>query len=273
MWLICLYNNKNQIKMIQIKLTTKFLFLSIGLGLVIFSLYSFTNNVTNNTLPPRTIEVVGSAEMSLKPDKIKLQVQLRLNGKNRKEQEKKLFKILKKHGIDEKQVEYTGFNYFTGWYYHWYYYYYEYWYYNNNYYQSYNIPINSEIDPKKLLSELKRPLVNNLWIRNDGFENITEQRKKVKISAIKAAKDKASYLLEAVGEKLGTIVTIEEVEPKPTTSYGNPYWGYYRYNQPNLSSSSSNAIVNSGQSNSNTVQGAPTDKLKYEVKVLFTIKN
>ena len=257
--------------MIQIKMTTKFLLLSIASVILLLTIYSFNTNTDVKPSQGRTIEVIGSAEMSLKPDKIKLQVQLRFNGKNRKEQEAKLYKILKKHGIDEKQVEYTGFNYYTGWYYSWYYYYYEYWYNNHSYYQTYSIPVSSEIDPKKLLAELKRPLIHNLWIKNDGFENITEQRKKVKIAAIKAAKEKANYLLEAVNEKIGYVVSIQEMEPKQNSRYGHPYWGY-GYNQPNLSASSSNSVVSSNQNTSNTVQGAPTDKLKYEVKVLFTIK-
>ena len=70
--------------MIQIKLTTKFLLLSTAIITLLFSLYSFTNK-GEKLSQERTIEVVGSAEMSLKPDKIKLRIQLAYNNKTRKE--------------------------------------------------------------------------------------------------------------------------------------------------------------------------------------------
>ena len=69
--------------MIQIKLTTKFLLLSTAIITLLFSLYSFTNK-EEKLSQERTIEVVGSAEMSLKPDKIKLRVQLAFYKSNRK---------------------------------------------------------------------------------------------------------------------------------------------------------------------------------------------
>lgn len=260
--------------MIELKITSKTIFTTI-IALSLFALlYSFTSNTASEkTNSPRTIEVIGSAEMSLKPDKIKLRIQLAFNNKTRKAKEDKLFKILKKHGIEEDKVEYANFNGYTGWYYNWYRYYYEYWYYNSRYYHTYDIPIDASINPKKLLQDLKKPDINGLWIQNDGFKDITAQRKKVKIAAIKAAKEKANYLLGAVDEKLGYVVSIKEVSPIPNSRFYNPYWGYgYGGYNNNLSSSSSNSIVNSNQNQQNTVKGAATDKLKYEVQVVFTIQ-
>lgn len=258
--------------MIQIKITTKFLLLFFGIIILAFTVFSFTNYSTENPNKGRTIEVIGSAEMSLKPDKIKLRIQLTFNNQNRKEKEEKLFKILKKHGIDEDKVELTSYNGYGGIYYNWYRYYYELWYYNNSYYHNYDLPIDNTIDPQKLMHDLKKPAVHGLWIENDGFKDITGQRKKVKIAAIQAAKEKASYLLEAVGEKLGTVVSIQEVKAQGNTNHFNPYWGYGYRNQNSLSSSSSNVSVSSNQNKNETVKGAATDKLKYEVKVLFTIQ-
>jgi uncharacterized protein YggE len=257
--------------MIQIKLTTKFLLLSTAIITLLFSLYSFTNK-GEKLSQERTIEVVGSAEMSLKPDKIKLRIQLAYNNKTRKEKEDKLFKVLKKHGVEEDQVEYANFNGYSGWYSNWYRYYHEYWYYRSTYYHTYDIPIDTKLDPKKLLQDLKKPDIHNLWIQNDGFKDITEQRKKVKIAAIRAAKEKATYLLEALDEKLGYVISIQEIDATKQTRHYNPYHGYSFGAQSNLSSSSSNSIVNSNQTQENTVKGAATDKLKYQVKVLFTIK-
>lgn len=257
--------------MIQLKITTKFLLLATAITTLIFLFYSFTNN-EKNTPQERTIEVVGSAEMSLKPDKIKLRIQLAFNNSNRKQKEEKLFKTLKKHGIEEDQVEYGNYNGYVGWYSNWYRYYHEYWYYNRTRYQTYDIPVVATMNPKKLLQDLKKPDIYNLWIQNDGFKDITEQRKKVKIAAIKAAKEKASYLLEALDEKVGVVVSVQEMDATPQARYFNPYYGYSFGGHQNLSSSTSNSIVNSNQNPETTVKGAATDKLKYEVKVIFTIK-
>lgn len=242
-----------------------------------FSQVSFSEQNPSKPLN-RTIEVVGTAEMALKPDKINLHIQLYFNDNTRKEKEEKLFKILKKHGIEEKDIVYTNnYGFYGGPFSLWYRYYYEYWYYsyNNNRAQTYTIPITANMNPKEILSDLTKPLIYNLWIAESEFSDATEYRKQVKIEAIKAAKEKAKYLLESVGEEIGYVISIEELEPNPQNTYQgyHPYWGYSygRINQ-SLSSSTSNSVINSNQNTDNAVQGAASEKLKYGVKVIFSIK-
>lgn len=242
-----------------------------------FTQVSFTEQ-NSQTPPLRTIEVVGTAEMALKPDKINLNIQLYFNDNTRKEKEGNLFKILKKHGIEEKDIIYTNNNgNYIGVYSLWYRYYFDYWYYgyNTNRVQTYTIAITSEMNPKEIMSDLTKPLIHNLWIGNSEFSDASEYRKQVKIEAIKAAKEKAKYLLQAVDEELGYVLSIQELDPSSQNNqrYYDPYWGYsYDYPNQNLSSSTSNSVVSSGQNNDNAVQGAASDKLKYGVKVVFSIK-
>lgn len=241
-----------------------------------FILFAFKPGDVDTTTKIKTINVTGSAEMQLKPDQIKLQVRLYLEHNERETKEKEFFKILEKHGIKKENVEMFGINDNHGPYWRWWYYYYEYWYYSSSYYQTYTIPVNSEVDPQKLLSDLKKPLIYDVSIINGEVSNITEYRKKVKIEAIKAAKEKAEYLLAALGEQIGSVLTIEELTPSLQQNYRgwDPYWGYaYSYPSHNLSANTSNSVVNAGQSNhENGIQHVATDKLKYEVSVTFQIK-
>lgn len=241
-----------------------------------FSQVSFSEQ-KKQKLPNRTIEVTGTAEMALKPDKINLNIQLYFNNDTKKTKEDKLFKILKKHGIEEEDIVFTNYGNHIGWYSLWYRYYHEYWYYNysSNRAQTYTIPITAKMNPKDIMRDLQKTLIYNLWIGNSKFSNATEQRKKVKIEAIKAAKEKAKYLLLAVGEEIDYVVSIEELNPD-SQNYNrrhHPYWGYsYGGINQNLSSSTSNTIVNSNQNQNNTVQHSSSEKLKYGVKVTFSIK-
>jgi uncharacterized protein YggE len=60
----------------------------------------------------------------------------------------------------------------------------------------------SEIDPKGLV-----------YTNIDSYEysKIEELKKELKIKALKAAKEKAMYMVEALGEKLGSVIDIQEV--------------------------------------------------------------
>lgn len=246
----------------------------LALGAFIF--FAFKPGEVDDSTKIKTINVTGSAEMAVKPDQIKLQVRLYVERDKKDTKEKEFFKILEKHGIKKEDVEIFGLNGHQGPYWRWWYYYYEYWYYSSSYYQTYTIPINNEVDPQKLLSDLKKPLIYSVAIVNGEVSNITEYRKKVKIEAIKAAKEKAQYLLGALGEQIGTVINIQEISPSLQQNYRgwDPYWGYsYSYPSHNLSASSSNTIVNSGQQNNqNGIQHVASDKLKYEVSVTFQIK-
>lgn len=61
-----------------------------------------------------------------------------------------------------------------------------------------------------LISRLDDEATTNFRIVKIWHSKMTEYRKQLKIAAVKAAKEKALYLTEAINEKIGQAITIEE---------------------------------------------------------------
>ena len=98
-------------------------------------------------------------------------------------------------------------------------------------------------------------------IINSTSKDLQRYRKEVKMEAIKAAKQKAEYLMESVGEKVGGILAVEEM-PEQNQNY---FW------HSGLDNNVSNSIV-SGNSSPEALAGIKEIKLRYEIKVKFEIK-
>ena len=94
---------------------------------------------------------------------------------------------------------------------------------------------------------------------------ITEYRRQVKVEAMVAAKEKASALLEAIGQKAGKVIEVIEM---PESANAN-YW-YNPYSAQNLTS---NCVVS--QPSSGYSEGGesyvPSIKLRFEIKAKFEI--
>ena len=90
---------------------------------------------------------------------------------------------------------------------------------------------------------------------------IDEFRKQVKTEALKAATDKAEYLLSSLGKEVGDIISIREIA-------NDNSWRNNWLRSP--SSVYSNTTISSGQSN----EGASprTIQLRYEIETTFEIK-
>jgi hypothetical protein len=99
-----------------------------------------------------------------------------------------------------------------------------------------------------------------------------EYKKQIKINAVKAAKDKATYLLEAIGEKVGKAITITE-----TTGFVEVDDGIYdnRYRNGlsnNISQSFSNTRFLDESGNAENMIGDKTIKLSYSINTEFAIQ-
>ncbi|HEY1038143.1 MAG TPA: SIMPL domain-containing protein, partial [Bacteroidia bacterium] len=99
-----------------------------------------------------------------------------------------------------------------------------------------------------------------------SHKKILDYRKQVKIDALKAAKEKASYLLESIGKKAGDIINITELPEKSNDGWGYYYPQYYS-NSNMLSNSSSYGGSQDGGANSEI----RSIKLRYEVQSVFDI--
>lgn len=238
----------------------------------------------------KTITVTGSAEMSIDPDEVELSITIHCVRSELDKTEKKLEEICKKHNVPEDQLSFRSNTNVVG--YGWWYYWWEWWNYRNSssVVQTYKIKVNAKTNMLDFTKDLNQTWVQNIAITNTSNKNITAFRKEVKKEAIRMAKEKATYLLEAIDEKVGGVISIEELatDNKSNSHIGpyHPYYGYWGYNNYGVnnynsnsisnSSMNSNSVINSGSSGSNQeedkIGGLSKIKLRYEVKAVFEIK-
>lgn len=213
---------------------------------ILFLVHATFASANTNNQQLKTIEVTGSAEMYIQPDEIKLEIVIETrSGMSRKNE---FLKILHKNKVTIDMLEFKQMS--SNW---WYYYYNNY----NKTEQVFVLLIDSTVHALHLMNDLSKPWVKRINVIEESNYKIQDYRKDVKIEAIKAAKEKASYLLEAIGESIGEAVTITE------KSNDYSYWdGGNVY---------SNSTVSSSKSVSRNLEGIAIQKLRYEVKVIFSI--
>ena len=239
----------------------------------LISLHAQTNTQPGCYPFPKTISVTGSASMEVIPDEIYVQVDLReykKKGEDKTELEKIKSDFLancKAVGIPDNDISvasYDGYNLANIW-------------------QrrkkdpellasiSYQIKFSNTKLIDDLVNKLDDQATNNFRITRTSHSKITEYRRQLKVQAVKAAKEKAQYLTEAVNEQLGQAIEINE--PEEFTSSDVVAQGY-RDNYKNVTlnevrlDQSKNAyygITDSGVDYRRI-------KLRYEVKVLYALK-
>lgn len=216
------------------------------------------------------VEVTGSAEMEIEPDEIHLSVAVgnvseKTQSGTTKElltldaADKNLMEVLAKVGVNKEQVilnDAVTTNY---------------WYLRYGRYvdnvrleKRYNIILDGITQLNNLLSELPGPKegIINVDITELKNKNIEEYRKETKKMAMKAAKEKASYLLESVGSKVGKPIYVREVQDN----------GYDTHAYRALSS---NIVVQEKQEYEPTRINGDTQmrkiKLRHEIEAKFEI--
>jgi uncharacterized protein YggE len=213
---------------------------------------------------PKTIQVTGSASMDIIPDEIYVIITL-------KEYEKKnsgkisLEKIksdflgyCKSVGLPDSAVtiaSYEGYNNYPWW---------RKRKSKDELYSSisYQVKFTSSSKMDELVDKLDDDATQNFVISRLSHSRIAEYRRQLKIQAVKSAKDKAGYMTEAVGEKLGEAVTITEPEEFPNE--------LYRIAQSNSYASLSRA--KDGVADGEKGVDFKNIHLQYEVKAVFALK-
>jgi len=164
------------------------------------------------------IEVTGIAKTEIIPDEIYLDISI----KERIEKgqkltltilEKELKATLNKIGIPENNLSISDVNAVlskTGW-----------WQEEVLSLANYTLKVNGASKLKKLFEYFKKMNIYQLNITKATHSNIAEIRKKNRIKAIKMAKEKADYLLAAIGEQTGKPIIINEVNAKSEPSFVN----------------------------------------------------
>lgn len=237
---------------------------------VLVSLLSMSCNSQNQE--KKFVEVTGSAEIKLQPDEIVLEIILtEYNGNGKKfkldDVESEFYKILENNKIDTKKLVLENTN--NQWYWYWY------WHDRHDQYltKTINLKVNKETDFLKLSEDLKVKWVQSIRVTKTSHSDVQRIRKEIKKEAMRAAKEKATYMLESVGEEIGGLLSVEELPENVPQQNQNPYW-YYNQNR-SLQEVTSNSYVNSsnvGVSNDSGVQNSNEIKLRFEVKAKFEIK-
>ena len=125
---------------------------------------------------------------------------------------------------------------------------------------TFQVKFSSSIQMDKLIEKLDDEATKSFDIENTSHSRMTEYRKQVKVQAIKAARDKAVYLLEAIGEKPVVLVSVTELDEPvfPTTYY--QYNSLYNNNYQDSMNSPSTDII------------FKKIKIRSEVQVVYSIR-
>lgn len=186
--------------------------------LAVFLGFSAIAQGQKNFIDQNFIEVKGIAKMEVVPNEIYLNIHLDEKDTKNKESieqlEKQMFVALKKAGIDlEKQLSVSDFasnlkNYFIK---------------RTDIKKSkdFELLVHNSHTLAKVFVELEKIKISNINIIRVDHSEIEKYRKQVKINAIKAGKAKAEALTEAIGQKVGKAIYINETSSRYKNEYAN----------------------------------------------------
>ena len=216
---------------------------------------------------PKKITVSGSAEMEIVPDEIYVNVQLKeyqKRGEEKKDIEtikKQFLESCKAVGIPDSAISIVSF---TG---------------SNPFFWkkrkkdpdlftsiTYQVKFRTSELMDKLVEKLDDEATQNFLIVSVNHSKMTEYRRQLKIAAVKAAKDKGIYLTDAIGEKLGEAITINEPDENHIVRRE-----LYQATNVNMMVSSQGRIENEYSANENAIDFKKM-KLRFEVEVVFALK-
>lgn len=182
-------------------------------ALSLLSCTAFAQNVDLR----RKIEVTGTAEQEITPDIINISVSLQeyMNGRTKvtiDELERQLEGAVKSAGVPKEDFM---INNVSAW--------------NNNLQKKknpdflvakqYNIRLHDLNKFDKILSAVDPKGIQSTYIESYDYSKMADVKRELKIQALLAAKEKATYLLNSIGEKLGRPIDITETE---NNSYPTP---------------------------------------------------
>ncbi len=211
----------------------------------------------------KMINVNGTAEMEIVPDEIYVQIALREyakkgNGKADIDEIRKNFlKNALSIGIADSNISVESYQGWDG----------NYWWYHKNKKKNpdmmagitYQVKLSGTKKMDELVAKLDDEATERFNISKVSHSKLDEYKKQLKIQAVKSAKAKAVYLTEAIGEKIGEAVIIND--PNEISNYPRPVYANAMLKQANF-------------------EGVPADepnidfkkiKLQFEVNVSFAL--
>ena len=233
------------------------------LFLLTLTVYALIVTAQQNPFP-KTITVSGSAEMEIVPDEIYVSVELKEYYKSGNKIGLEKIKadflgLCQKAGLPDSVISiaaYEGGN--------------LYWWKKKRKKDdllasiSYQVKFSDSKTMDNLVVLLDDDATENFQVVRTSHSRMTEFRRQLKVKAIKAAKEKAEYLTEAINEKAGEAVSINEMD----NYYSNYMNSYYNVGGNALSNYSTAATGN----DSNGAVDFKKMKLRFEVSVVFALK-
>jgi uncharacterized protein YggE len=228
-----------------------------------FSMLLVTAQVYDNTIRQRTINVNGTAQLEITPDEIYVQVELREYTKKNGDKidietiRNQFLAAAKSMGIADSDVVVQGYSGWDG----------NYWWYQQNKKKNpdmkaginYEVKVKSVDDMDKLVDKLDDQATQNFSISRVWHSNMEALKMQLKIQAVKAAKNKATYLAEAIGEHVGQALTIND--PNENNQYPQPL--YYANKVMTAEAAGDTAPMN---------VDFKKIKLQFDVNVIFELK-
>ena len=231
--------------------------LSASLCLVI------ANAQTDNTIKQRTINVTGTAELQITPDEIYVNIELREYNKKNGEKvdiesiRNQFLTAVKSMNIADTDVVVQGYSGWDG----------NYWWYQKNKKKNpdmkagvtYEVKVKTVDDMDKLVDKLDDEATQNFYISRTSHSNMDSIKKELKIQAVKAAKYKASYLAEALGDEVGDALTIND--PNESGDFPRPMYN-------------ANVLMKAQAADESAPMNVDFKKIKiqYDVNVVFELK-
>lgn len=150
--------------------------------------------------------MTGTAEIKVDPDQIFISILLQENlDKDKKtitQQEQDLIKALQTVGIAKEKLVVTDANAYYG---------------KSGFMtkdvvnrKKFELEVKNATQARKAFEQLDLLHIKTAYIARVDHSQINEYKKQAKIKAIKAAKEKATYLLEAIGQQLGGALIVRE---------------------------------------------------------------
>lgn len=228
------------------------------------ALFSFASMAQERNPYPRTITVSGSAETEVKPDEIYVQVDL-------KEYDKKgsgkvsidkirqdFLAAVRSLGIPDTAVNIAGYGGYNG----------NPWWWKKHKKEelyatiTYQVKLRSSAQVDQLVDKLDDNATQNFFIQRTAYSKMDELKKNLKIQAVQNAKEKATYLANAIDETVGVAVTINE----PNEFY-QPY-----YNMAPRAMAMKSAVADQESAPDEQQADFKKMKVKYDVTVVFALK-
>ena len=225
-----------------------YLLLLLALGLTTIQ----AQNGEKNFIDKPYIEVTGKAEMEVIPDQIYLNIVI--NEKDNKgkvvlaQSEKSMIERLKALGIDTKKdlsVKDMSSNFKN------------YWLKNSEIMASkeYELLVTSAQTAGRVLQEMEKIGISNVSVSRVDHSQIEQYRRTVKVNAVKVAREKATDMAEAISQKTGKAIYIQEIE--------NNF-----YAQRNLASNMMMKVRGTEMADAESVPDIEFEKIRLEYQVI-----